>query len=255
MNRFKMNRFKIWIKTLYYHILSWKCCKYSTLLSIDETIKEIKYKNKSLIRYGDGEFIIMSGGDIHYQCSDKVLEEKLNNIIKEYLINPQKSPYLLCMPTPFISCNGMKLSKRRVWVSSWARARYYYKKNLDLRDIYYGDAFLFSKTYEASYEKIWSNSDSIIFLHNNKKFAENFTAKYGIKTTFIKVPSNNSFAEVDKLLDKILVAIDKDTSINKLVLISAGPCAKVLVYELSKRGIKAIDTGHCWDDPLEVIEN
>lgn len=248
-----MKRFKIWIKTLYYHIASWKCCKNVTLLSIDETINEVNYNNKSLIRYGDGELIIMNGGDIHYQCADKVLEAKLNNIIKEYLDNPKDSPYLLCMPIPFISCSGMKLSKRRVWVSSWAKFRYYFKKNLDLKKIYYGDAFLFSKKYETSYPKIWSKSDSVIFLHNNKKFADDFTSKYGIKTTFIQVPSKDAFSKVDNLLDDILLTIGKDGHENKIVLISAGPCAKVLVYELSKRGIKAIDTGHCWDDPLLVI--
>lgn len=37
-----------------------------------------------------------------------------------------------------------------------------------------------------------------------------------------------------------------------MVLISAGPCGKVIVFRLKNVGVQVIDTGHCWDDPLHT---
>lgn len=247
-----MKRIKIWIKTIYYHIVAWKCRKNAEFLSINETLQQIIDKEKAFIRYGDGEFIIMNGGSIHYQDADKNLEDRLKKIINEYIHSNGEGRYLLGMPVPFFECSGLKLSQKRVWVSSWAKARYNYKKRFDLRNVHYGDAFLFSKQYEEEYKRIWIDVENVIFVHNNKIYSEKFKSIYNIETTFIKVPSKNAFSEYDDILKRILIELEKNRNKNNIVLISAGPSAKVLVYDLSKIGIKAIDTGHCWDEPLYI---
>lgn len=232
--------------------MAWRCCDKENLLSIESTIHNIVENKKSFIRYGDGEFIIIDGGEIHYQDYNSELQKKLSEILNEYINSNDECNFLLGMPIPFLKCSGFKLSKKRVWVSSWAKARYKYKNNFNFKHIYYGDSFLFSKSYENKYKEIWTDIKSVVFVHNNEIYSKIFQNKYNIETTFVKVPTKNAFSEYDILLKNILIAIEKQKSNKTIVLISAGPTAKVLVYDLSKMGIMAIDTGHCWDDPLYI---
>ena len=55
--------------------------------SDENTINEILYHNKSIARYGDGEYIIIEGGGISFQKYDKILAKRL----KEILISNEKN--------------------------------------------------------------------------------------------------------------------------------------------------------------------
>lgn len=246
-----LRKIKIWYKVLFYFITSIHCNKKAIFLDAERTKELIIQKRKSLIRLGDGEFNILKGENIHYQDFSKSLKTSLDNLINEYLIDPDGCNYLLCMPSEFINCNGLKLAKKRVYVSSWSYSRYIFKKKYDI-SITYGDAFLFAKDNQSIYSKIWQDGDikNVIFVHNDIRYAEEFNKIYGIKTDFVRIPSKNAFNELNEILNKI---IDKANNLEKtLILISAGPTGKVLVYELAKRGLWAIDTGHCWDSPLNL---
>lgn len=242
-------RIKIWIKVLFYFLASIKCNKNAVILDANETKEIILRKNKSVIRFGDGEFNILKGKGIHYQDYTEELRKSLENIINEYLSYQKEGNYLLCMPGEFLRCNGFKLAKKRVYISSWAYSRYIFKKEYD-KNVIYGESFLFAEENHSVYSQIWLNAENVIFVHNDNKYAKFFEEQYKIKTQFIEVPSRNAFIEKDKILAEIISQTNKLK--NSLVIISAGPTAKVLVYELAKRGIWAIDTGHCWDKPLQT---
>lgn len=248
-----MKRLLIWIRVLIYFIKSFTCTKKSRLLSVHETINNSIQYNKSLIRFGDGEFIIINGKSIHYQKQNERLRNYLVKIMEDYINNPKDCNYMVCMPNQFLNCNGLKIAKKRLWISCWSETRYLFKTNYD-KNVTYGDSFLFSSKYSNVYNKLWMKKDKIIFLHNNKIYAQNFEQKYNIETIFIQVPKKNAFDKFDELLCKVKYEVDKSQE-DIAVLISAGPCAKVLVYELSKNGVFAIDTGHCWDDPLITIDD
>lgn len=245
-----MRRLKIWFKVIFSFFASIACCKKARILDVDKTIEVILKEKKSVIRLGDGEFNILQGEDVHYQKHSKELQLKMECLINEYLSNPEKSEYILCMPGEFLKCSGIKLLRRKVYIVSWAISRYIFKKIYD-RKVTYGEAFLFGKGNEEKYKKIWldSNIENIIFVHNEKRYSEEFEKKYNIKTKNILVKSKNSFENHEEILNSILKEIKNDKT---MVLISAGPCAKYLVYELTKKGIWAIDTGHCWDSPLHL---
>jgi hypothetical protein len=219
-------------------------------MNLLETKENVINSKKSIIRFGDGEFNIIGGKNVHYQVHSIELENELNQIIQQYINNPSNVDYIVCMPRDFFKVHGFRIMHKRLYISSWAYSRYIFKNKYD-REISYGDAFMFARGNENIYKEIWKNENvkNIVFVHNNEKYAKKFENKYSIKTESVVIPESNSFEVKDSILaDIIKKAAGKE---ELLVLISAGPCAKYLVKELSKRKIWAIDTGHCWDDPLE----
>jgi len=244
-------RLKIWFNVLKYYMLSLNCCKKAHILSINETCIMAKEYRKSIIRLGDGEFNLLNNRDIHYQKFSEDLKNILKIIIDEYISNPDNANYLLCMPGEFFNCNGLKLLKRRVYISSWAFSRYFFKKNYD-KDIIYGNSFLFASGNKKIYEQIWLENkiDKVVFVHNKIEYAKEFEEEYGIKTEYVLVPPKNAYEVKEDILKNIKTLINNKEKI--LVLISAGPCAKYLVYKLALEKVWAIDTGHCWDNPLNL---
>ena len=246
-----IKRICIWVNVLDDFFKSFKGCS-AKILNSEETVKYILDNKKSIIRLGDGEFNILNGKDISYQKYSKQLKEELNNVLELYFKSKGDCEYLLCVPKYFMECSGFKLMKKRIYIASWAYSREQFQKNFP-QDILYGDAFLFKRENEEIYEKIWVNSNykTCVFIHNDKKYAEKFENEYNIKTKFIKINSRNAYEQINDIKLKVLDYINEDRK-NVIVLISAGPAGKILVKDLSRKGIFSIDTGHCWDNPLII---
>ena len=251
-----IKRAKIWAKVLHALFVTFPGVP-TEILGPEETVDCLK-KGKSLIRFGDGEFGIFEGKDIHYQPWSEALQKEFAYIKQDYEKDPGAAPYLLAVPKGFMTVSGFKLMKKRVYVSSWAQARLQFKKTFR-RDIPYGDAFLFAKENFPCYSRLWSGEtaeETVIFVHNRQEFAERFSATYGKKTFYIPCPAQNAYGDIDRLEQEILSCLRREELDAKdvCVVLSAGPAGKVLVYRLSQKGWHAIDAGHCWDDPLEGIE-
>ena len=247
-------RLGIWCKVLFCFAFSFFGTR-KKICSPEETVQWIKNK-KSLIRFGDGEFGIYHGKDIHYQKWSKELENAFVDIKKDFE-NEENCPYLLAVPYQFMKVNGFQLMKKRVYVSCWAQARFDFQRQYG-KDCVYGDAFLFEKKNKEIYSQIWKADDcpnNVIFVHNNQEYAKAFAATYQKNTVHVQCPSKNAFECVDALEKEILETIQTNGWGHKEVTmaISAGPAGKVLVYRLSKQGYHCVDAGHCWDDPLEGI--
>jgi hypothetical protein len=228
----------------------------ATIKTPKETVDEIN-KGKSLIRFGDGEFGIYRGKDIHYQRCSAELTRCFEEIKRDFEEQGEACPYILGVPRRFMTIKGTELMKKRVYVSSWSQSRYDFKKNFN-RNLPYGDSFLFEKGNKEIYSKIWTHSscpENIIFVHNNEQYAEYFRDTYKKNTFFVKCPSRDSFEEIISLENEIRDVIKSNNwDKNQVMLtISAGPAGKVLVYKFSQEGYQCIDAGHCWDDPLEGI--
>lgn len=250
-----MRRLKIWFRIIYQFVTSLNCVKKARLLSAEQTKDIVVGQNQSLIRLGDGELNILEGKGIHYQDADKMLQVEMGDLIDYYIKQNGKCEYLLSMPNEFLKCRGSKLVKKRVWVASWARFRYVFKKIYD-RSIDYGEAFLFAKKYEIVYREIWKEKELVIFVHNDEEYAKSFAEKYEKSVIFVKVPPHNSYEQIDSIVEEIQKAVDENLKEKEkgIVLLSAGPCAKVVIYRLKNLGVQMIDTGHCWDEPLALID-
>lgn len=243
-------KMRLYFKLLYQFLCSYKGAVHAGFLSDDECVDDILLKRKSFIRYGDGEFDIIEGKSIHYQEYDPNLAKCLDKIIHEYLDNSDECNYLVGMPREYFNRKGLFMLHSRQLMSCWSHARYFFKKNYDV-DVQYGNAHLFAKGNEIIYEKIWKESPlkKIVFVHNDRKWAERFENQYKIRCEYVGIPKENAYMSLDDIYKNIIKYSDKETT---MILISAGPCGKVLTYLLSKEGYWAIDTGHCWDEPLII---
>ena len=227
----------------------------ANIVSSRETVEIILNEKKSLIRFGDGEFGIYRGKNIHYQSWSEQLKREFIEIKKDYEKQKEKSNFLLAVPKRFMSVPSWRLIKKRVYVSSWSQSRYDYKKEWN-HSIRYGDSFLFEKKNKEIYGRLWNNNGTpknILFIHNDKKFSELFAVTYNKKVEFIKCPMQNAYEKIDFLENEVFKIIKKRNwdKNDVMVVVSAGPAGKILVYRLCKKNIWGIDTGHCWDDPLE----
>ena len=175
----------------------------------------------------------------------------MQQIVKEYMTN-KEGDYLLAVPyIPFHSGIKWYIKNDKKFLMCFGMLRFYFRIFANTSKTY-GDAMLFKKGNKKIYEKLWKNSDYIIFVHNDEKYADQFYKKYKINTDFIKVPNQNSYDKIDEIEKKITQKVKKSESKRIKVLISSGPMAKVLSYRLSKKGIITYDCGHCWDEPLII---
>mgnify|MGYP001044270225 CR=1 FL=1 len=223
------------------------------VLSQKETPEYVKKHNKSLIRLGDGEFrIMLKKRGIEYQRYSPELREDMLRFMNDYKF-ADDCGFVLAVPNePFIKEASWFKTVDDMITQCFAPYRFYFRKCMNNKKIY-GDAFVFQQDNETYYSKLWENSDYVIFLHHDERYARLFERKYKKKTVFIKVPSENSYEEIEKIEQNVINAVNNIVSgASYSILISCGPAAKVLVYKLLKKGIVSYDTGHCWDEPLEM---
>lgn len=246
-------RLKIWFRVIKAYIFVFNGVK-SSIYDASATADAV-IVGKSLIRFGDGEFGIFRGHDIHYQPWSGHLLTEFQKIKLDYESQGANCRYLLAVPKKYMQCSGFELSKKRVLVSSWAESRLQFKRTFDRR-LSYGDSFLFEKKNSDIYKKIWSqpgDTRTIIFVHNSPECAENFANTFKRMVEYVQCPSYDAFSNWRNLYDRIIDTIRaKNLSTGDVqIVLSAGPAGKVLCYYLSEAGYHCVDTGHCWDDPLE----
>lgn len=244
-----LKRLKIWNKVFRDYCFSFFPLK-GHFLTSDETVKYISSAKKSVIRFGDGEFNILVGGNVHYQVYNSELRKELLEILQNYTGD---SPYLLCVPYHYFSKSNLTLNKR-VLISSWSTPKRTFKKYIKT-DVAYGDAFVFARNNDRyNYQRIWEKYRTVILVHNNKKYFKDVIDLDRQEGFFVKVPDKNSYEFIDEIEYEIekIYKINNLSQENTIVLLSAGPTAKALVYRMSLKGYKMIDCGHVWDDPLEV---
>ncbi len=250
-----VKKWNLYVNMLYQYIASWRGAEHAVFLDREATVREILAQKKTFIRYGDGEFDIMEGKSIHYQACTPALRKALRDILDSYIAGEGKGGYLVGMPHAFLKPSGRFMLTSRRLLSCWSHTRYFFRREFD-RKVCYGDAFLFSGDGEAVYRHIWTDAapDQVVFVHHAPVYAEQFEKTYHIPTVFVRILPENAFEELERIYCDVCGCVSDAAAQNKrlMVLISAGPCGKVLAHRLAQDGIWAIDTGHCWDEPLQI---
>lgn len=248
-------RIKSWIYVLYYFLISFSGSR-ANILSSEETVDEILKNKKSLIRLGDGEFGIFHGKSIHYQKCSKELMDEFIKMKNDY--EKGECPYLIAVPKTFFEVSGFKLLKKRRYIASWSQSRADFMSDFS-QNIVYGDAFLFKKSNNNIFSRIWNEDkkrNNIIFVHNDYIYSENFRKQYNKNVYFVKCPKQNSYESIDDIISEMKFII-KENNLNEKnseIVVSCGPAGKVIVKRFSYEGFLSIDTGHCWDEPLHGLE-
>lgn len=212
---------------------------------IDQTLDYIMENQSSIIRFGDGEMDVMLGKSIPYQVYDENLASQLKEIIS--LQSDEK--LVIGLPNVFADRSNFTPAAEAFWKG---HLEHHLKDYVELaRADWYGTTFV-SRPYIdyvdksqsfSQFEKlkqIWKDKDILI--------VEGVTSRSGVGNDLfdgansikrIICPSHNAYARIEEIQEAVLQYAE-----NRLILCMLGPTAKILSYNLFKKGYRVLDIGH-----------
>lgn len=247
-----LNTIKKTLILMRYYCLQWKnkenkeYLKALHIMSMNETLRYVIANRCSMTRYGDGEFLVMGGGGNGFQKEDKKLALRLCQILQEPLPN-----LLICIPsflkdvTPFVMNSrltglGFNYSHLKNCVMPYVPTSYIY-----------GDAFV-TRFYMAwrnknhvvehvkNLKQLWEGEDLLIVEGRGSRLGVGNNLFDNVKSiSRILCPQENAYDKYDEILNEV-----NNYCHGRLVILALGMTATVLAYDLSKKGIRALDLGH-----------
>ncbi|MCR4623613.1 MAG: GT-D fold domain-containing protein [Alphaproteobacteria bacterium] len=229
--------------------------EYPKVMSTTETLREI-LSGKSIARFGDGELQLIMGGRLvregekdEYQVYSKQLSDRLRRIIKSPTENCVIAINNFCDKWNDKELDGSKFSWwETFWLKYWKKLKSIYKEGYTYGCSEVTRIMVFKENSLEDIKKIWDKKKVLFVVGNNSYFVYEKRLFDNIKNAkLLVVPGKSSFNKYDSILDTIMT-FDKEY----LVLLSLGPCATVLAYDLSKEGYQALDIGHLPNSYLEA---
>lgn len=221
-----------------------------SVMSIDETLDELLKTEKSLVRFGDGEFNLINGNSIAYQEYQEDLAQEMREILLH--ADDTENKVLICLPEIFEIFKGSFLQNEdseKFWKQVLDDHGRFFQETCQAKR--YGSTWI-SRPYIdnkdkshaiTQFEKIKS-----LFEHKDILIVEGATTRSGVGNDLfnnvlsikrIICPSHHAFSKVDAIQQAIL-----DHAPGRIILLMLGPTAKILAYRLSQLGYRALDLGH-----------
>lgn len=213
--------------------------------TIDETLDELIHTDKSLVRFGDGEIIMIQGKNLKLQKASAEIGEGLKRILAYEDEN-------LCVSVQGIF-DGMELyhaNSRQFWKDHLLFFRKVYKKYCNPQRVYCDTAV--TRCYYAfadkspcqgwfdKFKKVWDNKKVVVVegtrSHNgvgNDLFATAASVER------ILCPPSDAYGARERIVEAC-----KEYDTSYLFLISAGVAAKFITEELFLAGYRVIDIGN-----------
>ena len=214
---------------------------YPHIMSNAETLDLITEHHKSIARFGDGEFAAIACTQRwKFQKADIKLAERLEEVLQSEEKNLVVG-LLEFYGAMFLSEDQENANAVRKYLTPEVR-----KQHLKLLSPLrlYGNTDVFAvKSMERAHavQKIWENRDCVIIEGEKTRFGVgNDLMKGAASVKRILCPSRSAFDRYEEIL-----ACARDQEKNAVILISLGPTATVLAYDLTRDGYQAIDIGHC----------
>ena len=114
--------------------------------TVDETINELQTTNKSLVRFGDGEILIIKGKNIKLQAANAELTEGLKRIL-----GYQHEELMVTIPEIFGDLSVYHKASQRFWKDHLLLCRKTYEKYCNKNRVYYSTTV--SRFYYAMMDK------------------------------------------------------------------------------------------------------
>lgn len=216
------------------------------IMTIEETIDDIKKNQKSISRFGDGEFLLLfKQQDLKFQKQNIVLENKLSEVL-----NNRNPKFLVALPDGLASTKSHRRFAKVYWLLFINTHGKKLSKLLD-KSYQYGNANVTrpyiimkdqskSKTYFNKIRTLWENKDILIIEgHLSRLGVGNDLFHNARSLERILCPSKNAFEKYEEI-NNAAQKFGKE----KLILCSLGPTATVLCSELCNAGFWALDIGH-----------
>lgn len=218
------------------------------ILSSLDSIRYIIDHRCSVSRYGDGEIIMNFGGGYSgYQGADALLAMRLRQVL-----TADDAPNLMIgLPLPLKQTDGLRPESKEFWDYFTLRkgkafrellspGRTYVDTQLSRFYIMYGDK-QGSAERVAMLKQIWQDRDVVIVEGSESRTGIGNDLYANVRSlSRIIGYATDAFSHYDEMLD----AVQKHVSPDKLILLSYGPTATILAYDLAKLGYQAIDIGH-----------
>lgn len=228
------------------------CTNYSIFKDIklhdeEETLNEIIYKNKSISRFGDGEYLYILGSNIGFQDYNKELAQRLLKIL-----NSEEKNLLIGITLPYKQryLNRFIYIAKKYYKSFLRRFKFKLAQMLQKKEYYSSTITRFyidlkSKKRVPKYikklKKIWDKKDVVIIEGEKSRLGIGNNLFDNMKSIQrVICPITNAFNRYNDIINTIKNKVNK----NKLILIALGPTATVLSYDLNNLGYQAIDIGH-----------
>ena len=243
-------KLKIFIAQLLYYIAYFfvRTKKYN-ILSDRETIDKIVEEGFSVARFGDGEFKwMLEIKQISFQKNDERLTRRLKEIITD---DSKNVNILIGIPIAINTLKGYTWFAKKYWtkffvdelknITPFLNRDIYCNTNITRPYMDYRDKN--PKKIKIKFEnlkRIWDKRDVVIIEGEKTMLGVGNDLFDNCKSIQrIICPATNAFDKYDEIYKQAL-KLEKE----KLILISLGPTATVLAYDLAKNGYQAIDTGH-----------
>lgn len=227
--------------------------KECNIYSIKETAEELANTNKSIGRYGDGELSWMLGKNNGFNNFEK-RSKKLSDRLLEVFQSDRKD-FIVTLPDGFRkeSFDDFTSGSRKYWeyyitkkankiYKLFDKDRKYFNTSVTRPYIDY-NSNEYAKDSFSSIRKVWENKKVLIVEGNQSRLGYNddlFNDCDDIKR--IECPATNAFESYDQILNKTLSFLNDNE--NYITLISLGPTATILAYDLCCNGHRALDIGH-----------
>lgn len=215
------------------------------VLSIDETLDELLRSEKSLVRFGDGEIIMIRGKSLYFQKESAELSERLADILQN-----REEGLMVAIPDVLDHVSQYRESGQRFWKDHLLFFRGVYRQYCRT-DKAYGNAYVSRCYYNyadktpcagwfAKIRRLWEARSVVVVegagTHNG---VGNDLLANAKEVRRIVCPANNAAAK----LNEIYAACLRQPS-DALYLVSLGPAAKLLTQDLFRAGRRVIDIGN-----------
>lgn len=213
--------------------------------TIDETIDVLLNTEKSMVRFGDGEIVMIKDVDLMLQKASPEIAEGLAGI----LAYPHDD-LIVTIPNIFETLSDHHRESRQFWRDHLLFCRKTYERYCNPDRVYYSTfvsrCYYYAAdrsgcgTQFAKIRKIWENRDVVVVegekTHNGVGNDLLDTAR---SVERIICPPSNAYGAIPAILDAC-TAYDKD----RLFLLSVGVAAKFLAADLFGRGYRVLDIGN-----------
>lgn len=212
-----------------------------------EVVELITKKKKSLSRFGDGEFIWMSGEDI--SSFQDYSPEFARDLIKAF--KSENKNLLIGIPYGVFDASKCNFYAKMHWKIIGTDFLPRLLKFID-RDRIYCDASItrpyidyrdrkFSKEIFDLLKSIWDKKDIVIVEGEKTKLGMGNDLLNNAKSIKrIICPAENAYNKLEEIKNSIRTNVSKET----LILGALGPTASILAAQLCEEGYQFVDIGH-----------
>lgn len=213
--------------------------------SIDETIEELRHTEKSMVRFGDGEIVMIKGRDLVLQKSQPEIAEGLKRILAY--------PYddlMVTIPGVFETLADHSRESRQFWRDHLLLCRKTYEKYCNPDRVYYST--FISRCYYFAKDKSrcaqWYDGIRDIWKDRSVVVVEGERSHNGVgndlldRTAGIEriiCPPKDAYGSLNRILEACM-QYDRD----RMFLLSVGVAAKFIAMELFEKGYRVLDIGN-----------